>query len=82
MLFPSPTGPWTYRGAILTSDAKYKGPGHHSFVQDPATGRWLIVYHRWEGKRGQGPYGDGRRVAIQPVAYDKLGRIEPIRMTE
>ncbi|RZM18432.1 MAG: glycosyl hydrolase 43 family protein, partial [Sphingomonas sp.] len=51
---PSPTGPWTYRGAILTSDARHQGPGHHSFVQDPA-GDWLIVYHRWESPPADAP---------------------------
>jgi beta-xylosidase len=34
----SPTGPWTYRGAILVSDGKRKGPGHHSFIQSPLKG--------------------------------------------
>jgi beta-xylosidase len=77
----SPTGPWKYQGAILTADAKYKGPGHHSFVRDPKTGHWLIVYHRWEGQKGDGPYGGERRVAIQRIRYDAAGRIAPIRMT-
>jgi beta-xylosidase len=77
----SPTGPWRYRGAILVGDRKYKGPGHHAFIRDPATGAWLIVYHRWEGKAGNGPYSDDRRVAIQPIRYDRSGRIVPVRMT-
>ncbi|PXA88614.1 glycosyl hydrolase 43 family protein [Nostoc sp. 3335mG] len=76
---PSPLGPWKYRGAILESNRKYKGPGHHSFVRDPA-GNWQIVYHRWEGKKGNGPYSDERRVAIQPISYDKFGQILPIDM--
>ena len=79
---PSPTGPWHYRGTILKADAKYKGPGHHSFVRDPKTGEWLIVYHRWEGQSGDGPYRGERRVAIQPIRYDAKGLIEPIRMTD
>jgi beta-xylosidase len=74
----SPTGPWKYRGPILIGDRKFKGPGHHAFVQDPKTGEWLIVYHRWENKAGSGPYTDDRRVAIQTITYDKLGQIEPI----
>ncbi|MGI4730277.1 MAG: family 43 glycosylhydrolase [Janthinobacterium lividum] len=77
----SPTGPWKYRGAILQSDARYKGPGHHAFVQDPKTGQWLIVYHRWEGKHDDGPYSDDRRIAIQPIQYDEHGQIVPIRMS-
>jgi beta-xylosidase len=78
---PSPTGPWKYRGAILTSDRTFKGPGHHAFVQDPGSGEWLIVYHRWEGKAGDGPYTDDRRIAIQPITYDALGQIEPVHMS-
>lgn len=77
---PSPTGPWTYRGILLQSDGTYKGPGHHSFFED-AKGRWWIVYHRWEGQRGDGPYDGERRVAIQPIAYRADGSIVPIRMT-
>lgn len=78
---PSATGPWTYRGVLLRSDSAYKGPGHHAFVQDPRTGQWLIVYHRWENVRGDGPYAGSRRIAIQPIRYDADGLIEPIRMT-
>lgn len=79
---PSPTGPWAYQGAILNSDANYKGPGHHSFVQDPASGQWLIVYHRWEKVRGDGPYKGSRRIAIERIEYDAKGMILPIKMTE
>lgn len=79
----SPTGPWTYRGIILKSDRRYKGPGHHAFVRDPHTGGWLIVYHRWEGVSGDGPYrGAERRIAIQPITYDTEGLIEPVRMSD
>ena len=78
---PSPTGPWKYRGAILASDRRFKGPGHHSFVQDPRTGNWLIVYHRWENESGDGPYSDRRHVAIQPITYDEHGQIEPVAMS-
>lgn len=78
----SPTGPWKYRGILLQSDKKYKGPGHHAFVRDPADGQWYIVYHRWEGEGGNGPYHGDRRVAIQPISYDQYGQIEPVRMSE
>lgn len=76
----SPTGPWRYGGPILQSDKKFKGPGHHSFFQDPKDGSWRIVYHRWEGKKGDGPYSDNRRVAIQPLEYRADGAILPIKM--
>lgn len=78
----SPTGPWKYRGILLQSDKKFKGPGHHAFVQDPADGQWYIVYHRWEGEGGNGPYHGDRRVAIQPISYDQYGQIEPVKMSE
>lgn len=76
----SPTGPWKYRGVLLASEGKYKGPGHHSFVQDPATGDWLIVYHRWEDKHGDGPYTGDRRTAIQKIEYLPTGEIAPVKM--
>jgi beta-xylosidase len=78
---PSPTGPWTYRGAILTSDARHQGPGHHSFVQDPAGG-WLIVYHRWESPPADAPLKGERQVAIERVRYAADGTILPIVMTD
>ena len=77
----SPTGPWTYRGAILVSDGKHKGPGHHSFIQSPLTGEWLIVYHRWENQKGDGPYRGFRQVCVDRVEYDKDGLVRPIVMT-
>lgn len=78
---PSPTGPWTYRGAILTSDARHQGPGHHSFVQDPA-GDWLIVYHRWESSPADAPLKGERQVAIERVRYAADGTILPIKMSD
>jgi beta-xylosidase len=76
----SPTGPWRYGGPLLTGDTRYKGPGHHSFFEDPKDGNWYIVYHRWEGQSGNGPYGGSRRVAIQPIQYRDNGAIELIKM--
>ncbi len=77
----TPTGPWTYRGAILTSDATRKGPGHHSFIRHPKTGEWLIVYHRWENQTGDGPYRGRRQICIDRVEYNPDGQIGPIVMT-
>jgi len=77
----TPVGPWTYRGVILTSNEIYKGPGHHSFFQNPFTGKWLIAYHRWENQTGDGPYSGSRQVCIDRVEYDKNGLILPIVMT-
>lgn len=78
---PGPVGPWTYRGVILASDATRKGPGHHSFVQMPGTGSWLIFYHRWEGQSGNGPYRGRRWICVDKVEYDSDGAIRPVRMT-
>ncbi|MCX8157118.1 MAG: family 43 glycosylhydrolase [Verrucomicrobiae bacterium] len=78
---PSPIGPWTYRGAILTSDETRKGPGHHSFVRHPRTGEWLIFYHRWENQTGDGPYRGLRQICVEKVDYEAQGLIRPIRMT-
>lgn len=76
----SPVGPWTYHGAILTSDATRKGPGHHSFIRIPLTGDWLIVYHRWENETGDGPYRGSRRICMDRVVYDENGLVQPIPM--
>ena len=78
---PSPTGPWRYRGAILTSDRDRQGPGHHSFVKHPKTGEWLVVYHRWEGPNAAATFSGKRKIAIERVTYGPEGRINPIRMT-
>ncbi|GFE76006.1 family 43 glycosylhydrolase [Novosphingobium sp. TCA1] len=77
----SPTGPWTYRGAILTSDATHQGPGHHSFVQHK-DGRWFIVYHRWDRAAGKEPFDGERQIAIEEIQYDAKGDIMPITMTD
>lgn len=77
----SPLGPWRYRGAILTSDAKHQGPGHHSIVPTP-DGRTLIVYHRWEQRPGPAPFKGERVVAIDRLTYGKNGTILPVRMTD
>jgi beta-xylosidase len=77
----SPTGPWTYRGAILTSDETRKGPGHHSFLQDPRSGDWFIFYHRWENQTGDGPYRGSRQVCIERIEHDAEGLIRPIKMS-
>ena len=79
---PSPTGPWEYRGKILGSDDKHQGPGHHSFVENPATKEWFIVYHRWETARKDPPYRGGRKIAVEKVEYDAKGLIRPITMTD
>ena len=80
----SPTGPWTYMGQILGSNGEDKGPGHHSFFENPADGKSYIVYHRWENQVGSGPYdvnGASRDTAIDYFTYTSAGFINPITMT-
>ncbi|MCW1916806.1 family 43 glycosylhydrolase [Luteolibacter sp. GHJ8] len=78
----SPEGPWHYRGCVLESDAKHQGPGHHSFVENPSTKEWFIVYHRWETAKKEGPFRGGRKIAVEKVDYDDKGLIKTIRMTD
>jgi len=77
----SPVGPWVYRGAILVSDSTHKGPGHHSFVENPSTHQWFIVYHRWENT-GNGPFSGTRKTAIEPIFYRPDGTIMPVKMSD
>lgn len=79
---PTPTGPWTYRGPILQSDATHQGPGHHGFAENPRTHQWVIAYHRWQRGPGPGPYAGTREVAIDRVRYRADGRIKPVRETD
>ncbi|MCW1887053.1 family 43 glycosylhydrolase [Luteolibacter flavescens] len=78
----SPSGPWEYRGQILSSDEKHQGPGHHAFVQDPATKDWFIVYHRWETSRKEPPFRGTRKIAVEKIEYDAKGLIRPIKMSD
>jgi len=77
----SPTGPWQYRGVILSSDAHHKGPGHHSFFRGPGREEWYIAYHRWNNAKGDGPYNGERQVAIDVLRYDGM-LILPVQMTD
>jgi beta-xylosidase len=78
----TPVGPWEYHGAILTSDATHKGPGHHSFAQLPNSREWVIVYHRWDHQTGDGPYRGSRQICIDRLEYDSDGLIKPVQMTD
>lgn len=77
----SPLGPWKYEGAILNSDATHKGPGHHSFFQNPKTKQWYIVYHYWPSTKNEPPLTGRRQCAIQPVTF-KNGKIERVVPTD
>jgi hypothetical protein len=74
----TPYGPWNYRGAILVSNSRHKGPGHHSFMYNEAMQEWYIFYHRWNN----GYPSEGRMIAIEKLQYEQDGRIKPIAMTD
>jgi beta-xylosidase len=79
----SPTGPWQYRGALLESDARHKGPGHHSILRFPDNeGEWFIIYHRWNNREGDGPYSGVREIAIERIRHDEEGYLLPVQMTD
>ncbi len=79
---PTPLGPWTYRGAIMTSDDRHKGPGHHSIIQNRHSGDWLIFYHRWNNREGDGPFSGARETAIERLYHEEDGSIRPIVLTD
>lgn len=78
----SPLGPWKYCGEILKTDSHHAGPGHHAFAKDPTTGKWYIIYHRWDKAILNGKMPAVRSVSIDAVEYDKNGLILPIVMTD
>lgn len=78
----TPTGPWKYRGAILKSDARHKGPGHHSVIRHPDRDEWYIVYHRWNDRTDNGPYRGGREIAVEKLVHGPDGEIRPVVMTD
>jgi beta-xylosidase len=78
----SPTGPWKYKGTILKSNDEHSGPGHHAFFENPATGQWYVVYHRWNGAKKTGKMPPARSVCIDLLEYDKNGDILPVKMTD
>jgi beta-xylosidase len=77
----SPIGPWKFAGTILQSNARYKGPGHHAFFEDPRNGQLYMAYGRWENQKGDGPYTGKRKVALAEVQYTSDGLIKPIPIT-
>ncbi|MFI6876810.1 family 43 glycosylhydrolase [Streptomyces sp. NPDC050400] len=79
---PSPTGPWTKRGTILSKRPEYgiKGTGHHSVVRAPGTDDWYVVYHRFALDGPGRPGGDGthRETTVDRMRFAADGTIEPV----
>lgn len=79
---PSPLGPWTKRGTILSKRPEYGilGTGHHSVVNVPGTDDWYIVYHRFALNGPGRPGGDGthRETTIDRLRFAADGTIQPV----
>ncbi|GAA2277656.1 hypothetical protein GCM10010415_52310 [Streptomyces atrovirens] len=79
---PSPLGPWTERGTILSKRPEYGilGTGHHSVVNTPGTDDWYIVYHRFalDGPGTSGGDGTHRETTVDRLEFAADGTIEPV----
>jgi hypothetical protein len=79
---PSPLGPWTKRGTILSKRPDYGilGTGHHSVVNAPGTDDWYMVYHRFALNGPGKPGGDGmhRETTIDRMRFAADGTILPV----
>ncbi|MEW2398979.1 family 43 glycosylhydrolase [Streptomyces sp. NPDC046862] len=77
---PSPTGPWTKRGVILSKrlGLGIKGTGHHSVVHVPNTDDWYIAYHRFAIPGGDGTH---RETTIDKLEFDSDGLIKDVEPT-
>ncbi len=79
---PSPSGPWTERGTILSKNPEYGilGTGHHSVVNVPGTDDWYVVYHRFALNGPGRPGGDGthRETTIDRLRFAADGTILPV----
>ncbi|MEU9171416.1 family 43 glycosylhydrolase [Streptomyces sp. NPDC048420] len=79
---PSPLGPWTKKGTILSKRPEYGilATGHHSVVNVPGTDDWYIVYHRFALNGPGKPGGDGmhRETTIDRMEFAADGSIEPV----
>lgn len=79
---PTPLGPWTKRGTILSKRPEYGilGTGHHSVVGVPGTDDWYIVYHRFALNGPGRPGGDGthRETTADRLRFAPDGTIEPV----
>lgn len=74
---PSPLGPFTNRGLILSKDPKLGvlGTGHSSMVQVPGTDDWYLVYHRFAIPGGDGTH---RETTIDRMRFNRDGTIAPV----
>ena len=75
----SPFGPWKREAKVLQQDPEVAtGAGHHSVIKGKGKDEYYIVYHR----RPLGDTGRDHRVTcIDRLAFDKDGKILPVKMT-
>ncbi len=75
----NPYGPFKDQQCILKKDKKIAdGPGHHGWIQDPASGEYFIFYHR----RKIGDLIPGHRILCKDkMEFDEKGLIRPVIMT-
>lgn len=76
---PSPTGPFTDRGVLLSKDSAQgiRGTGHDSVLQIPGTDEWYMAYHRFAIPGGDRTH---REITLDriPIRPDGLfGRVTP-----
>ncbi len=77
---PSPVGPFTPKGTILSQDFHLaRGAGHHSVLNIPGTDDWFIAYHR---RPLSDDVGEHRQVAIDRLIFEADGSIRPVVMTK
>lgn len=65
----SATGPFTYRGVVLSKDVAkgLLGTGHNSMINVPGTDDWYMAYHRFAIPGGN---GTNRETTIDKVTWD------------
>lgn len=64
------TGPWTYRGILLSKDVDQGilATGHNSIINVPGTDKWYIAYHRFAIPGGDGTH---RETTIDRLYFDE-----------
>ncbi|GAB3892380.1 family 43 glycosylhydrolase [Kibdelosporangium lantanae] len=74
---PTPTGPFTNHGVILSKDTHLgvRGTGHSSMLQVPGTDDWYIAYHRFGIPGGDGTH---RETTIDKLTFNRDGTIAPV----
>ena len=68
----SPLGPFEKfkRNPIVQRGGRVFGPGHHSVIEGPDKGLWLVYHQKWDDKKNF-----KRFLAIDPLGFDDRGVI-------